>query len=159
MKKTLSVMIVMIFLVGCAKWDVVAPTVNGDITVSPEGYGFVISFIYGPEKAGLPDTLEILNPYWEGVRMDISHKVSWSSYQEIFHDWVPGRTLISELVFFEKGYKIQIKIDMEDSDGEGQTIYTYFQLGKIVYNGNETEAEIVEFRQEGRCLIAEITLR
>lgn len=159
MKKILLSVVVLIFLSGCAKWDVVAPSSDGDITIKPEGYEFVISFIYGPDKSGLPDTLEIMNPYWEGVRMSISHRVSWSSYQEIFEGWIPGRTFISELVFFEKGYKIQIKIDMEDADEGNQTVYTYFQLGKVVVNGDYENAEILEFRQEEKSLIAEFELK
>ncbi len=152
MKKILFCLIVL-FVAGCAKWETLAPNADGVLTVRVEN--FVISFVYGS-----PDTLEIYNQNWESGWVNIARQETWSSYFDIFDQDVPGRTFVSEVVFFEKGDKIQIRIDIEDSDGENQTEYSYFRLGKVIREGytDEAETETIEFHREGKWLVADITL-
>ncbi|MDD5173020.1 MAG: hypothetical protein PHG59_02655 [Patescibacteria group bacterium] len=149
--RLVSLQIICFFLLGsCAKWEVLSPNANGELALRVQNVE--ICFLYKEQK------IEVYNKNWESCWVNIARLETWSNYYSIFDRPVGGRNFVSEKAFFESGDKIQIKIYLDNSENEKTEIYSYFRLGKVVYDGDETNAETIEFHREGEYLVAEITL-
>ena len=124
MKKILFIAWVFL-LIGCAKWEILAPT-NGELTV--ELLNVEVTFDYNNQQ------LDRFNKNWVGARVIVSRRANdvWSEYLELVDGYVPGRTEVSDKSYFERGDKIKIWVRLQGDNDKDIWRETYFQLGKRI---------------------------
>lgn len=122
MKKILFILIVAIsgLLYSCSKWDVVKP-VGGQLTV--EVLNVEITFDYNEEE------ITVFNQNWNGARVIISRRESWSEYLDIYDRYILGRGTDTSTAYFESGDKIKVKIKTKNDQGDEIIRESFFELG------------------------------
>ncbi|HPB01108.1 MAG TPA: hypothetical protein PLI55_09520 [Candidatus Marinimicrobia bacterium] len=105
---------------SCSQWDVLKP-VNGQLTVKV--LNVEITFDYYEED------ITVFNQNWNGARVIISRRESWSEYLDIYDRYVLGQKTDNETAYFEAGDKIKVKIKTTNDEGKDVSRESFFELG------------------------------
>ena len=105
---------------SCSQWDVLKP-VNGQLTIKV--LNVEITFDYYEED------ITVFNQNWNGDRVIISSRESWSEYLDIYDRYVLGQKTDNETAYFEACDKIKVKIKTTNDEGKDVSRESFFELG------------------------------
>ena len=66
------------------------------------------------------------NQNWNGARVIISRRESWSEYLDIYDRYVLGQKTDNETAYFEAGDKIKVKIKTKNDEGKDVSRESFF---------------------------------